>query len=77
MLSTPPRYDGPEPLPKELSGLESLAATLVSYFADGALRRELHPPARPEAPVSCGSRVAGADCWAPAPGASPGGHAWL
>ncbi len=38
----------PEPLPKEITGLHELAGT-ASYIADGALRRELYPPARAEA----------------------------
>ncbi|MGW3308206.1 hypothetical protein ACWDG9_16650 [Streptomyces sp. NPDC001073] len=38
----------PEPLPQEITGLEKLAWTVESHIADGALRRELHPPANPE-----------------------------
>ncbi|MFC8570795.1 hypothetical protein ACFUIW_34065 [Streptomyces sp. NPDC057245] len=39
----------PEPLPREVEGLESLASTVESYIRAGALRRELHPPAAPDA----------------------------
>lgn len=38
----------PEPLPQEITGLSNLASTVEAYIADGALRRELHPPANPE-----------------------------
>ncbi|TQE33100.1 hypothetical protein [Streptomyces ipomoeae] len=49
MLPGPDSYSRPEPLPQETTGLESLARTVASYIADGALRRELHPPAKAEA----------------------------
>ncbi|MDX3166011.1 hypothetical protein PV516_19675 [Streptomyces scabiei] len=38
----------PEPLPQEVTGLNKLAGTVQSYIADGALRRELYPPAKAE-----------------------------
>lgn len=39
----------PEPLPQEINALHDLARTVASYIADGALRRELYPPATAEA----------------------------
>ncbi|MGW0337075.1 hypothetical protein ACWD0J_35500 [Streptomyces sp. NPDC003011] len=50
MLPGPSSLTGsqPEPLPKEITGLSDLAGTVASYIADGALRRELYPPATAE-----------------------------
>ncbi|MET7912034.1 hypothetical protein ABZS98_27965 [Streptomyces avermitilis] len=39
----------PAPLPPEITGLNTLAGTVASYIADGALRRELYPPAKVKA----------------------------
>jgi DNA-binding PadR family transcriptional regulator len=51
MTTRPARYSytvsEPEPLPREIEGLASLASTVESYIRAGALRRELHPPAAP------------------------------
>ncbi|MFF1716524.1 hypothetical protein [Streptomyces sp. NPDC058268] len=61
MVSDLSRFGGPEPLPREIAGLEDLARTATSYIADGALRRELHPPAAPEATTAAaGSGAEGA-----------------